>query len=155
MVEAPRFWRDQAPECDGELRLGAAELRVGNTVDLIADCELAHVRTGLLNEACEVGTKCERRPRTYLALPLANDCVPWSDARGGNAHQHLSFLRRGPGNIFDNDDLRRPETVNAHCLHVNHSLSAGIRRARRLVEQRLPVGWHSSCWPRNRLISGM
>lgn len=117
----PRFWCDHPRQCDGEFCLAAAELRVGNTINLIANCRLAHIGTNLLNEAREVATKCQWRLWTYLALALTNDCVLWSDACCSNAHQHLSFARRRPRNIFDNDDLRRSETVDAHGLHVNHT----------------------------------
>jgi len=44
MAQAPRFWRDHPRECDGEFCLGAAELRVGNTIDLIANCTSRQLR---------------------------------------------------------------------------------------------------------------
>jgi hypothetical protein len=62
-----------------------------------------------------------------------------SDTRGGNPHQHLSFARRRLRDIFNNDDLRRSETVDAYGLHVNHTPFTRTRWALCLATAEFPM----------------
>ncbi len=51
VVQGLGFWADHSSQCDGEFRLGIAELRIGYTVDSIANCKLAHIGTHRLNKS--------------------------------------------------------------------------------------------------------
>ncbi len=121
VIQARWLRRDHSRERDGEFGLCAAKLWIRYAVDRFAYCELAHIGTNRLNEAREVGTKRQWGLLAYLALAFTNDCVPGSDACGGNAHQHLTFVGHRLRNLFNKDDLRRSVTVDAHRFHINHT----------------------------------
>jgi hypothetical protein len=118
VIQRLRFACDHPGRGHGELGLGATELWVGDTIDLVRRREVRNAGSDLLDDAGEVRAEGERRLRADLALALADDRVPWSDSRGHHAHQNFSVARRRHRHILDCYDVGRPEAMNSGCLHI-------------------------------------
>ena len=124
-IQRLRFAGEDIGRGHCELRLGAAELRVGDAIDILGRREVRNAEADLLDDTGEVRAEGKRRLRANLALALTDDRVPWSDTRGLHAHQNLVWARRRHRHILDHHHVGRPEAMNPGCFH-GQFLAGGI-----------------------------